>query len=499
MKAIIKTMLKLAVFGLMFTGLMVTAGCQESGFGITDDEKQAENEQAVTTDRTTLATTSPVTFLTNGDTDITAVINDLALPVAGGNETTISWAAAYTSDGADASAVISSTGIVTRPEMGCENVSITLTATISRGSSSDSTTRFYVTVLAREDTTFHGIRTVYSTGTVGQGSSIAVDNGIVFISSSGNELILSKSGNYGETWTTSDISNGTPALNPADYDFSTSIGVDGSSVYISYLYQDLQLSIIKSTYEAAAWQSVTVGYGSDETGYHSSLAIYGSNLYISHQGYMTTGMLFTRIPKTLTPTTGTHSFGESGDMSNKGYSALAVDANNVYTAYYYVSDKNLVFAKSSNSGVDWTAATPIATEGDVGQYVSIAANGSSLYISYYDADAGNLKLARSANSGANRTISTIDSSATVGTYTSIGVNGSNVYITYYDVTNGNLKLARSVNSGNDWVTSVVDGSTENVGQYTSLAVENNRLYVSYYDVTSENLKFAKSNDGGKTW
>lgn len=73
--------------------------------------------------------------------DLTAVSANLTLPTTGVNGAAISWASSNT-------AVLSATGVVTRPASGQPNASVTLTATLTRGGASESRT-FAVTVLAQ--------------------------------------------------------------------------------------------------------------------------------------------------------------------------------------------------------------------------------------------------------------------------------------------------------------------------------------------------------------
>ncbi|WP_290805846.1 family 43 glycosylhydrolase [Herbiconiux sp.] len=75
--------------------------------------------------------------------DLSAVQANLALPTTGVNGSTISWAS-------DAPSTISTTGAVTRPAAGSGNASVLLTATISRGGSSE-TRSFTATVVALRD------------------------------------------------------------------------------------------------------------------------------------------------------------------------------------------------------------------------------------------------------------------------------------------------------------------------------------------------------------
>ncbi|CAD6011234.1 family 43 glycosylhydrolase [Agreia sp. COWG] len=71
--------------------------------------------------------------------DVSAVTSNLTLPATGANGSTVTWASGTPS-------VISETGVVTRPASGQDAATVTLTATVSRGSSVE-TRPFAVTVL----------------------------------------------------------------------------------------------------------------------------------------------------------------------------------------------------------------------------------------------------------------------------------------------------------------------------------------------------------------
>jgi formylglycine-generating enzyme required for sulfatase activity len=80
-----------------------------------------------------------------GDSAV-SVTQNLTLDTTGSSGSTITWAATYTSGGADASAVVASNGTVTRPVFGLGNAAVTLTATITKNAASD-TKVFNLTVL----------------------------------------------------------------------------------------------------------------------------------------------------------------------------------------------------------------------------------------------------------------------------------------------------------------------------------------------------------------
>jgi len=75
--------------------------------------------------------------------DLSAVTDDLTLPTSGANGSTITWASS-------APEVISASGQVTRPAAGSDPVDVTLTATVSHGTASDTRT-FTATVLPDVD------------------------------------------------------------------------------------------------------------------------------------------------------------------------------------------------------------------------------------------------------------------------------------------------------------------------------------------------------------
>src|SRR3989344_5735918 len=129
------------------------------------------------------------------------------------------------------------------------------------------------------------------------------------------------------------------------------------------------------------------------------------------------------------------------------YSSIAVSGSNVYISYYDASTgrNDLKFAKSTDNGDTWLAGNikTVDSVGNVGQYSSIAVSGSNVFISYRDSTNTNLKFAKSTDNGDTwlaGNIKTVDSVGNVGQYSSIAVSGSNVFISYRDSTNTNLKF-----------------------------------------------------------
>lgn len=120
--------------------LSITALLSACGSEGGTPEGDVTDSDAVTNDMTNLE----ISF--SGTDTLDAVKGDLTLPITGSSGTTISWSSSYTVGGADASTVISTSGVVTRPAGGSGDAYLTLTALIVKGNDS-ATMEFFLTVL----------------------------------------------------------------------------------------------------------------------------------------------------------------------------------------------------------------------------------------------------------------------------------------------------------------------------------------------------------------
>ncbi|MDH5718863.1 MAG: formylglycine-generating enzyme family protein, partial [Spirochaetia bacterium] len=136
-------------FGAGDANITLTATIEKNGvsetktFEVTVLETPQTDAEAVAADTAALDFAD---FTFGGSDTATSVTQNIGLPVAGSSGTTITWTAAYTSGGADASGVIASNGTVTRPAFGSGDTNITLTATIEKNGVHETKT-FEVTVL----------------------------------------------------------------------------------------------------------------------------------------------------------------------------------------------------------------------------------------------------------------------------------------------------------------------------------------------------------------
>jgi hypothetical protein len=352
-------------------------------------------------------------------------------------------------------------------------------------------------------------KTIDSTDDVGQDTSIAVDGSNIYISyfdNTNNDLKFAKSTDGGDTWDPASIKTIDSTGDVGEY---TSIALNSSNVYISY-FDDTNndLKFTKSTDNGNTWEPGNIKTV-DSIGYIGdfiSMAVDGLNIYISYHDFGNNDLKF------IKSTDG----GNTWDSANKRtvdsagfvgrYTSIAVDGSNVYISYYDDISYDLKFARSTDGGDTWDPVNikTVDSTGEVGLFTSICVNGSNVYISYYDTTNNDLKFARSTDSGTTwdpANIKTVDSTDRIGAYTSMAIDGSNIYISYYDLTNNNLKFARSTDSGDTWNPGNIKTiySTDHDGGHTSISVNGSNIYISYYDFTNNDLIFTRSTDKGNTW
>ncbi len=115
-------------------------------------------------------------FIAEGET-----FNDVVLPVAGGNGTTVTWESSHP-------LVITTAGVVTRPGPDATNVTVTLTATVTSGSESDTKTFDLIVVKNVETIDIDDLKSGYVAGTIAKLDLISVKGvvtGLVTVSNMG--------------------------------------------------------------------------------------------------------------------------------------------------------------------------------------------------------------------------------------------------------------------------------------------------------------------------
>jgi hypothetical protein len=367
--------------------------------------------------------------------------------------------------------------------------------------------------LAGNGTEWHGVQAVMSSGDVGQYSSLGLNGSIVYIgyrNETNDRLNVIRSTGSGlpSSW-------GASAAVPdtVNSGLDTSLAVYGSDVYIAYAASPVLLSLprfVKGT-SGTSWGSPS-DLDASNGGSRTSIWVDGGTIY---EAYGNSSGL-----QVKTSTNGT-SWSNAPDIDSCGFhptigGAVSIGAAspNIYVAYYSgsssfgIANHNTLNEPSAHL---WMSDSPETTTG-AGYYNSMVTLGIYAYVAYYVSSTGDLKFVRAGRGGTVdntaitfSTVRTVESAGNVGQYCSIAsADGAVFYISYYDATNADLKVAKSINSGTSWTLQTVDSSGD-VGKYTSIKVvpgattSADIVYVSYYDATNGDLKLAKSLDGGATW
>ena len=299
---------------------------------------------------------------------------------------------------------------------------------------------------------------------VGTYASIFAEGGSVYISyyqlvSGGYAdtwINFTKSTDYGVTWPAGNIRN------VADISWDglySSVAGSGSTVLLSY-YNDVSdvLHCIRSTDSGDTWLSgndITVD-ATGNTGTYNDIVICGSCACISYYD-VTNSSLKCAVSADTGASWSAENIRTVDATGTVGeFTSIGAYETHVYISYYDRTNGALKFARSTDNGATWPdeGSLPVIDgEGDTGQYTSLAVDGATLYISYYDVTNGDLKFARSDDSGATwppANLRVVDSSGEVGKYCSIDCSGDNVYISYYNDTVNKLKFARSKDRGDTW-------------------------------------------------
>jgi len=336
------------------------------------------------------------------------------------------------------------------------------------------------------------IRTANDTG---QFSSIyAVDKNTIFVSYydvTNGDLLASKTTNRGLTWTTTSVDT---TDNVGQY---TSIyALDADTVFVSYLdVTNSDLMFCKST-SGFTWGTPVVVSDTD-VGKHTTIyAVDSSNIYITYQIDVASYHKYFVKSSDGGATWGTPVAIQAGSLRD-GMKMHVVSSTTIYVVYYDAGG-NLVFEKSTDSGATFGSPVNIKTgmtSDAVGQNVDIfAVDANNVYVAYYMVAGNDLEFAKSTDAGATWATSAVDTTGDVGTNPGIFATGvGTIVITYRDVTNANIKFAKSTDGGTTWTLTTVD-STGDVGTYTAVhGIDADNIFASYYDVTNGNMKFAASN------
>jgi hypothetical protein len=281
-----------------------------------------------------------------------------------------------------------------------------------------------------------------------RGQQIAVDGQNIFIpiTQYSNDLYMIYSYDGGDTWNTQTIQLSGVTGNVA-------IALYDNEIYLVYnLGGELRLNVFPYA-NLSNPADYSIGVDSD----HSSVAVDSSNVYVSHSNQFTSTCALSYASQ-ANLNSWTQSTIESGAGYTTGFhNSVAVSGSYLFVSYHTTSGFKI--ARSSDGGATWSGvySQPSPYYDSAGEYHSdLVAVGSSVYASYLSSVGSygrDLSIARSTNNGSTWNTTLVDSTSGAGPFNAIGVDGSSVFISYYQSyspTYRDLYVAKSIDQGVNW-------------------------------------------------
>ena len=336
-----------------------------------------------------------------------------------------------------------------------------------------------------------GVEVVDSDGTVGEQSSLAIDDfGNAHIAYRNyDDSTLKYATNAEGFWNITTVDTEVSV----DSDSEISLALDSNNkVHISYMsyYGSEDENLAYATNAEGSW-TTTVVDPTPYTGYYNDIFVDSDdNVHIAYQEFDTQHLRYANN------TGGTWIY-EDVDLGLETgmYCAIVVDDYGIiHIVHFDQQFTRLKWAHKHPSG--WFNSVLDET-GEAGEYASIAiSDGINLHVSYYDNGMDDLKYIYFDGTDWAWDLSptVVDSLGEVGKYSSICVGAENdPYIAYYDSTNDALKVASLLDGG--WnVTTVDDAGASSVGEYCSIAIgPNGKIGVSNYYGGSSDLLYTSQN------
>jgi hypothetical protein len=346
--------------------------------------------------------------------------------------------------------------------------------------------------------TIASLRTLDSTDTVGQDSSIAVGT-------SGNPII-----SYYD-WTNDDLKVATctspdcsgttvtttiDSLGAVGMETSLTIGANGNPVISYYDWTNTALRVAACTTPTCTGAAtITTVDNDNNVGTNSSITIGANgNPVISYYDSTNTAL---KVAACTTPTCAGAAAITTLDADGivGWHTSITIGTNgNPIVSYHDSTDLDLKVAACGTTDCT-TGATIVSVDDLTGLTPSIViGTGGNPVISYYDAIDGDLEVAACTTSDCTtRLITTVDADGQVGWMSSIklGPDG-NPIIAYRDISNGDLKVAMCSNptcAAAPIVTTV--DATGNTGHTPSITIGRfGNPIISYFNTTTGDLRVA---------
>jgi Neuraminidase (sialidase) len=166
----------------------------------------------------------------------------------------------------------------------------------------------------------------------------------------------------------------------------------------------------------------------------------------------------------------------------------------------------IIYSKSSNGGVTWSAAANVSNTDGSSAEATIAADVGAIHVAWSDDTPGNQEIlySKSTDGGATWSVPVNVSNNSGGSVNSvIMVDAGTVHLAWEDNTAGNWEIfySKSTDGGATWSAPVNVSNNSGDSEGTKIAVNAGTIYLAWYDYTPANVEifFSKSTDGGVTW
>jgi hypothetical protein len=204
--------------------------------------------------------------------------------------------------------------------------------------------------------------------------------------------------------------------------------------------QYLNNAVVSGTLRAQRWVNLDGGFEQNDMRNNNAAGTAGYDNTARVRGYAT------RNPDDLVPNVIAHADNHYTDFATTQraaglWNAIALKSSGTPVIFYYdMSEKKLMFTASSSAtsvlGTDWSAPVAITTaESKTGEYVSARiGNNGDYHIAYLDRTNMALIYARSTDSGVNWTTVQVDKTGSVGRWTDLSLDPyGNPWIVYEDL------------------------------------------------------------------
>jgi hypothetical protein len=209
-----------------------------------------------------------------------------------------------------------------------------------------------------------------------------------------------------------------------------------SSFFIAYqdrVHKSLKLA--RSLDNGTTWSCMTLDASDGNDGDSPSIAVAGTYIYISYNGVKGQGPTAIdsvyMMVSTNSGATWTKRLVASSSFASGYYTSVAASGAQVFVSYFNALDRTLKFAKSINYGTTWVIKTVDASS-NVGRYSSLSLSQGTLFLSYCDGTNNSLKVAKSTTTGTSWTTKAVVSNAGLCTPSVTSVLGLDLYLLYFN-------------------------------------------------------------------